>query len=76
MDILIDVLDNFLESFFKLCNNLQSIHQVDLNANESEFHPNNFYSSQVFKEKKQKLRNISALRVNDLKWCLILVSFL
>jgi hypothetical protein len=76
MDILIDVLDNFLESFFKLCNNLQSIHQVDLNANESEFHPNNFYSNQVFKKKKQKLRNISAIRVNGLERCLILLPFL
>ena len=50
IDVLVDVLDHYIESFFKLLKNLQSIHQVDINTDQESFHTNprnNFYSHQV-----------------------------
>lgn len=48
MDILIDVLDHFLESFFKLLKNLKSIPIFDVqNMNSTIGAKANFYNSEV-----------------------------
>ena len=50
VDVLVDVLDHFIDSFFKLLKNLQGIHQADINSDQELIHnnpPNNFYSHQV-----------------------------
>lgn len=49
LDILVDVLDHFLESFFKLLKNLRNVHQVDLTEPE-ELIKNNYYSTQPYLE--------------------------
>lgn len=46
MDTLVDVLDHFLESFFKLFKNISIIKPIDLNKKEND-NFSNHYSSEV-----------------------------
>lgn len=48
MDILIDLLDHFLESFFKIMKNLQSVNLFDVQeSTNNNAPPSNFYHSEV-----------------------------
>ncbi len=49
LEILVDLLESYILSIFKIFKNLKSIHQVDLNKKESKTSlvQNNYYSTHV-----------------------------
>ncbi|CAF1068702.1 unnamed protein product [Brachionus calyciflorus] len=64
LDTLVDVMDHFLESFFKLLKNLSHVQPFDVNKNEIEGFTNH-YSSEYFIE--QALVESGIGKINDIK---------